>query len=300
MTETERCRWDATTGNYLLPDGETCDVERKGHCTARKTCPMHLAWGELTCPRCRLRTRNDLRQIVERAALMLPEAVATGVDSEAAMLAGPAADYRVFSARRTIKKQWIFDNIHRSARGWCEDLECTRRHFKTDKGDRWHKRGIENAMADLLEDDDEFHPYNVTTRWAMMLAEDYNLPLPKVLTITNACAFLERILSRVSNDEEQDYRLMATELRRCRQHLESAMRDSRAPERGAPCPTCKAKGNLVRLSREYAHWCTDPECTQQFHSTTDDFDVWVCPSDREHWWTASGYADEVLGKRKGA
>jgi hypothetical protein len=288
------CRY--VDGEYTTPDGETCDVPKREHCTARKTCAQHLAWGELTCGRCRLRTRNDLRQIVQRAALMLPEAMESGVNSEAAMLAGPAANYEVFSARRNIDRQWIMDHIHKSARGWCDQEDCTRRHFKTDKGDRWHKRGIENAFADLVEDDDEFHPYSVTTRWAMMLAEDYSLDLPAVLTISNACEFLERILSRVANDEEQDYRLMASELRRCRQHLEAAMRDSQAPERGAFCPTCKAAKRLVRLNREYSHWCEDPDCTQQFHPTTDDFDVWVCPADKDHWWTAAGYGEQVLGK----
>jgi hypothetical protein len=269
MSETT-CRWDQEAKEYLTPDGETCETAKREHCTARKTCSQHLAWGELTCARCRLRTRNDLRQIVERAALMLPEAMASGVESEAAMLAGPAADYRVFSARRNIDKRWIMDHIP--------------------------ERQMVRAMKNLLEDDDELHPYSVTTRWAMMLAEDYGLELPAVLTVSNACQFLERLLSRVSNDEEQDYRLMAVELRRCRTNLEAAMRDSQTPERGVPCPTCVDSGKVdparVRLVREYPHWCDLADC-HQFHIPTNEADLWVCPRDRAHWWSHADYTNRL-------
>jgi hypothetical protein len=275
MTDTERCKY--TAEGYIGLDGEACDVPRREHCTSRKTCANHLPWGELTCARCRLRTRNDLRQIVERAALMLPEAMVSGVDSQAAMLAGPAADYRVFSARRNLDKRWIMDHIP--------------------------ERQMMRAMKNLLEDDDELHPYSVTTRWAMMLAEDYGLELPAVLTVSNACAFLERLLSRVSNDEEQDYRLMAAELKRCRTNLESVMRDSQTPERGVPCPTCvtekAAEPVRVRLVREYPHWCEDADC-HQFHVATDEADVWVCPRDRAHSWTHADYTNRLEERKVSA
>lgn len=298
MTET-KCRYDRDRGEYVTDDGETCDVPKRDHCTARKTCPQHLGWGELTCARCLGRVRMDIQQIVQHAALMLPEALTSGVGSEAANMAGPAADYRVFSARRNIAKRWIMDHIHQPARDWCDDEECTRRHFKTEKGkDRWHKRGIENAMADLLDDDDERHPYSVLTRWAMMLAEDYDLQVPKSLTIASAGTFIAGLLTKVAQDEEQDFPLMARELKKCRTHLEAVISNSQAQERGAPCPTCRDAEVLVRLVREYAHWCDDEECTQRFHLVTDEADIWVCPRNREHWWTAAGYAEELEKRQK--
>lgn len=298
------CRWNPEAATYLI-DGEPCKRDEYGdptrHCTARRTCSQHIGADELTCARCLLRTKQDIRQIELRAAMMLPEAMRAGVNSEAANMAGPAADYRVFSARRTIAKQWIFDHIHQPARDWCDDPECTRRHFKTDKGDRWHKRGLENALSELVDDDDEHHPYNVLTRWHMMLAEDYGLKLPAKMTISDSADFLVRIVGRLAQDPEQDFRLFRTEMRTCRSHLEAVLHDSLAPEKGAPCPTCVESAKVdpakVRLVRRYAHWCTDEDCTEQFHVVTDDFDVWVCQRNREHWWTAAGYA-ELIEARK--
>ncbi|HRD59368.1 MAG TPA: hypothetical protein PL137_00560 [Nocardioides sp.] len=257
------CRYDRETGAYLSPDGETCDVPRREHCSARKTCSQHLAWGELTCARCLGRTRTDIRQIVERAALMLPEALVAGVDSEAANLAGPAADVEAWSWRKVAAKQ----------------------------GRSWHLSEV--------EDDDEHHPVTVLGVWARMIAEDYELDCPNLSNLSACAAFLERNLHRIANDENQDFRLMRDEIRRCRSHLESVLHDSLTPERGAPCPTCKDRGQFVRLQREFPHWCDDPDCAQQFHFTTDEADIWACPANREHWWTAAGYA-EYLDERMGA
>jgi hypothetical protein len=106
VTET-KCRWDNEAGAYLTPDGETCDVPKREHCSARKTCPNHLAWGELTCARCLGRTRTDIAQIVQRAALMLPEALVAGVDSEAANMAGPAADPEAWMWHQITRKKAI-------------------------------------------------------------------------------------------------------------------------------------------------------------------------------------------------
>jgi hypothetical protein len=269
------CRFDRDKDDYLTDDGEPCDDEhgdRTYHCTARRTCSQHIGFGELTCARCLGRSRMDIRQIVERAALMLPEAMVAGVDSEAANLAGPAADYRVFSARRLIAKQWI--EAHLPQRHW------------------------ERAERNLLTDDDEWHPYSVLTRWCLMLAEDYGLALPERFTIANAAALLDRILGRVAQDEAQDFPLLARELRKCRSHLEAVMGDSMSPERGAPCPECAGRGTFVRLVREYGHWCDDEDC-ERFHFTTDEADSWVCPRDSAHRWDLESYSRWVE-ERKGA
>jgi hypothetical protein len=260
------CRWDREAEQYLN-DGEPCRTDDYGdptkHCTARRTCSQHIGERELTCARCIGRTRTDIRQIVERAALMLPEAMVAGVDSEAANLAGPAADVEAWSWRKISAKQ----------------------------GRAWH--------VSLIEDDDDWHPETVLTRWAQMLTEDYRIERPVAWNLGNAAGFLDRRLHRIAQDDGQDFPLLAREMRKCRTHLESVLRDSLAPERGAPCPTCKDAGDLVRLVREYPHWCTDEACEQQFHPVDEEFDVWVCPRNREHWWTAAGYG-ELMDARKGA
>jgi hypothetical protein len=162
-----------------------------------------------------------------------------------------------------------------------------------------HRRGcVLYALQTELPVDDELHPMSVLGVWAMMIAEDYGHELPSPLTISSAAAYLDRQLHRIAHDEEQDFPLFRREIAKCRSHLEAVMSDSQSAERGAPCPTCKKAGQVVRLQREFPHWCEDPDCTQQFHFVTDEADVWVCPRNREHWWTAAGYA-EYLDQRKG-
>lgn len=103
------CKWDPDAATYLV-DGEPCKRDDYGdptkHCTARRTCSQHIGEGELTCARCVGRTRTDIRQIVERASLMLPEALTGGVESEAAFLAGPAAN----------PEDWMWSQVERKKR----------------------------------------------------------------------------------------------------------------------------------------------------------------------------------------
>lgn len=303
MSEQAKCRWDGDAGDYLRPGGDPCKRDDYGdpthHCQSRRTCSQHVGKDELTCARCLGRTRTDILQIVERSALMLEEAMESGgVNSEAANLAGPGGDYEVFSRRRRIAKAWIDARIHQSARGWCDDEDCRERHFKTAAGDRWHKRGIESAYADLIDDDDEQHPYSVLTRWEFMLREDYGQPRSTPTSIAAAADYLLGKLNKIAQDPEQDWALFAREIRKCRAHMESALHDSQAAERGAPCPTCAEAKRFIRLQREYAHWCEADDC-ERIHFDTAEGDRWTCPRDREHWWSEAAYRNYVE-ERKGA
>lgn len=264
MTET-RCKF--REGTYVQPDGEPCDLPRSAHCTARKTCANHLGWGELTCARCLGRTRANLRHIAEISTLLDSAAGETGdVNSGAAMLAGPTTDPEAWSWRKAAARA----------------------------GGPWH--------VSLDEDDDESDPERVLTTWAQMLSEDYGLDRPAVWDVSNAATFLERILSRVAQDEEQDFPQLSRELKRCRNHLDTEMRLRTFVERGVPCPICVAEKSAepvsVRLRREYPHWCNDETC-ERVHIATDELDVWVCPRNREHWWTHNDYTNR-LEERKSA
>lgn len=86
---------------------EGCQPCTDDHCQARERCLEHVGPTELTCPGCIGKTRRDLAQIRELSALMLGEAVARGVNSEAAMLAGPAADPATWVARKVWMKKQI-------------------------------------------------------------------------------------------------------------------------------------------------------------------------------------------------
>ena len=74
-----KCRWSNEAGEYLA-DGEPCKTDDYGdptrHCTARRTCSVHIGEDELTCPRCIARARGNLRKLTPLAALVLPVAVA--------------------------------------------------------------------------------------------------------------------------------------------------------------------------------------------------------------------------------
>lgn len=267
------CRWDHDRDTWLRADGEPCRWDDDGqptrHCTARRSCAMHVYGDELTCARCVDRTRRDLRQIADLAALMLPEALTAGVNSEAANLAGPAADPRAWRDRRIAKR------LHLDT--WLRLARISERQWL-------HARTA-------MEDDDEQHPYTVTTRWQMMLAEDYAHPLPAVLTTAEAVAYLSRYAGKVANDPDQDWSLFAREVRSCRSHLEAVLHNSRAAERGAPCAACRQDNPdapAPRLLREYGHWCVEEDC-DQLHYLDTSGDRWVCPRDRTHRWSEDDY-----------
>lgn len=262
------CYREATNGVYFTRNGHRPDCEDAAcrgcvtcagkHCTARKNCTWHIDAAELTCGRCIAGVRRELRWIGDLSALMLAAAIADGLESEAANLAGPAADPEAWTWRKVAAKQ----------------------------GRAWH--------VSLIEDDDEHHPETVTGIWQRMIAEDYGHE--PTGSVSAAVAYLDRNLHRIAHDDEQDFPLMRRELRKCRQHLESVLHNDTKRDQGAPCPACKGVGAFVRLERHYAHWCTDEAC-ERFHFTDDGSDVWRCPRDREHWWTQQGYAD-VLEQRR--
>lgn len=262
------CKWNPDKGDYWTDDDAPCRNDDDGwptnHCTARRTCSNHVGTNELTCARCLGRVRQAIRAIREHAPLLIEVAAAEGVNSTAAVLAGPAADYRVFSARRLLDKGWIMRNLPES---------------------QW-----ERAMSNLLEDDDALHPYSVLTRWQMMLSEDYGHDLPETLSVEGAAAYLERHLHLIAQDPDQDFALFRSEVKKCRDFvLGNGLSLTCRKERGAPCPTCSDEGKFVRLVHEYAHYCDNDDC-ERMHYTDSGHDLWVCPrKPLEHRWEEAAY-----------
>lgn len=253
------CRWDKDAEDYLLDDGTPCRYDEHGdrtnHCTARRSCRGHVGPRELTCARCLGRARMDIRAIPGLAALMLPMSLGGSVDSEAVNLDGPAADPEAWSWRKVAAR----------------------------KGGTWH--------VSLEEDDDERHPFGVLSRWVWMLSEDYNGERTVPESTKDAADYLDRVLSRVAQDDEQDFPLLAREVRKVRRHLDSVLRNSHEPVRGAPCPDCadaQPDKPAPRLAREWGHWCDAAEC-ERVHYHDDSGDLWVCPRDRTHWRTVAEY-----------
>jgi hypothetical protein len=141
------CRYDRDKREYLTPEGDPCRRDEYGdptrHCGVRRSCGQHIGPHELTCPRCIGRTRQDIRAIADLAPLAMVEALGDGINSEAAQIAGPATDPRLWSARRiAILSHLLAWNAH----GRISELQY------------WHARV-------LVEDDDETHPERLLTGW---------------------------------------------------------------------------------------------------------------------------------------
>lgn len=251
-----------------------CTACTERHCTAKKSCGNHLSDDELTCARCLGRARANLRRITDLAPLALADPERDRTTSEVVNLAGPVAD----------PVTWDF----RQRRAKDELLTANRAGHLSD-------RGLEKAWLEL-DTEDERHPGNLLPRWAKMLAEDYGLEYG-VLTMSSASERLDRLLARVAQDPEQDFPLLAGELRACRDHLEQAFRTeaSARPPRGVPCPDCTnpATGLGPRLVREFGHWCEDPDC-QRLHYADDSGDRWVCPRNKGHEWTVDAYERHLV------
>lgn len=247
------------------------------HCKAREGCGEHLDYAHpITCPRCIARVRADLAHIERLSALMITEAEVDGIDSTAAYLAAPVTD-PAHVAELRFYVEGHATHAYRTGR-------------------------IDGAMfmriLTALPDDDDRHPLTLLWRWERMLAEDYGHERKGPVTVSSAVSYLSWLLTDMAQDPEQDFPLFASEVRQCRSYLETVLGASRAPERGAPCWKCpehretcedpECQGCRPRLERRRAHWCEKPGCTRE-HDATGARDTWVCPTNREHWWTEAEY-----------
>lgn len=260
MTKPPTCRYDVERG-WLTPehlrdcnehDCRGCRPCGEDHCDLLGRCAEHIEHdaGIYTCPRCIGRVKRVVHQIVERYS-ELPEEIETkGVDSEALNLHGPAASAEQLAARR----RWEAD------RGWCD-------------------------FPRTLAADDPHHPYAVLGRWDMAIRESYGPETDLFVTVSRAADYLTGpVMERFAHTQEfEDF---ARDVARCLTHLETVLSDSREPEKGAPCPTCREvrddhKG--PRLRKRYGADVTGKD------------DTWHCPDVPAHWWADVEYRTRVDG-----
>lgn len=232
------------------------------HCRTRRRCTSHLAWGEYACPTCLGKIRGNLNAILEALAIMPAEAVEQGLNSEPANLAGPHADY--------VTAQWRLVNADRNG----EEVE-------------------ELDMRD---------PYTCLTLHERTIREDlghdeHTLVSPDV---ASTARYLDWVLTDLARDERQADAItpLLADTKALRNHVEAALRDSRAPERGIPCPACvEAERDAPRLVRRYGHWCWSSEC-QQLHYLDETGDEWRCPNCGERW-THADYELRLVARKGG-
>lgn len=227
------------------------------HCGIRWRCTSHLADDEYACPRCLRMIRSNLTGILSALTAMPPEVEEAGLQSPALSYAGPSAHPDGFRVRM----------LHNDAHGLdTEDY---------DQLDPWAMLGVRERMIreDLGHDD------RVLTS----------------ATLGETCAYLEWVLTDLARDEGQVLIVadLLSETSRLKSHLEAVLRDSKAPEKGAPCPRCEKPA--PRLVKRWAHWCERENCERE-HDTTGARDTWQCPRVDEHWWSEADYRMRVSDK----
>jgi hypothetical protein len=262
------CRYDRDTKTHLTrahqPDCtdttcrgcQPCTTDDHGnptrHCRVRTRCTSHLGWTEHACPVCLSKIRANLTRIITALAAMPAELEEVGrTDRTAAAYHLPGATAHPGA--------WLARMRHNDTHG---------RHTEdADEGDPWQMLAVRER----------------TIRKA--LAHDHLLVSP---SLAGTCGYLAWVLTDLARDPEHVPTLteLHGETSRLADHLEAILRDSRKPERGAPCRSCPAPA--PRLQLEPGHWCTEANCHRQHHADDSD-DRWVCPANPDHWWTAADY-----------
>lgn len=200
-------------------DCDGCQECTDRHCLLgwhgeRGDCETHA---ETVCPSCVGTVRGHLTAIIELAGLpLVSEALAKGVNSEAADLLGPAADPAQWRQRS--------DYGHR---------------YDTDSTAGWHT-----------------HPYGVLGWFDMIVTAHLGHKRSRKITLTSAADYLGRNLHYLAADIEFDFGDLAVALEDCRSHLENVLHDGEQVERGAPCMKCHQTLVLVRDVGEDRWTCT--------------------------------------------
>lgn len=188
-------------GRHLVEGCECkgCEPCAHSHCDI---CTLAHAAG--VCPECMAETREDLREIGRLCDALPAEVEHRGVDGEAMMLLGPAADPE--------------------ARG----------HLKA-------SINVGRVPADYLEEaDDEKHPLFVLATWAMLWRDllEHDEPTDRV-SVPSELDYLDRQMTYMSGRDEMPFSDFARDLRECRTHVEKVLHADEQIDRGAPCMTCE-------------------------------------------------------------
>lgn len=170
---------------------------------------------DLTCATCIHDTRQRLARISDLYALMVTAATERGVDSEAAMHAGPAADHDTWTRRHRLISDAAAAATSESDPAWR----------------RW--------LAWLDDCRDELHPVWVLGQWDFAVRDHLDhLEHDAVITIPAAATYIDQHLTRLAHDEDFDFAQMADEIKACHNNLERVLAVAPYTETGAPCPTC--------------------------------------------------------------
>lgn len=168
------------------------------HCM---TCGRNHA--RVTCTDCLEAARSDLKAIWDLCASLPLEAAEKGIQSQAAMLWGPAADPEAWRNRATAAM-------------------------------------VGRVDASYLEDcRDELHPLWILGSWEQIWRDHLDHYTEARLTLEGAYRYLDMQLGYMATLVEPAFDEFARELRECRAHLEDVLTEGDRPQYGAPCVQCK-------------------------------------------------------------
>lgn len=202
------CKWNGSDSPRVLAERHD-DPCNDNACRGCQPCPEShcrvcaLAHADGTCAECLAETREALRDIGRMCDALPEEVEHRGINGEAMMLLGPAADPE--------------------ARGHLEASVLAGR-----------------VPADYLDHaDDELHPLFVLGGWDAAWREALDHDEPRdALTVASAVDYLDQQMSYMGGFEHVPFEDFARDVRGCRTHLEVVLHDGEQVDRGAPCMTC--------------------------------------------------------------
>jgi ribosomal protein L37AE/L43A len=203
------CRFVSTTeprvvkGRHQIPCA--CDDRELGclPCTETHCVICGRSHARAACAECLNEARNDLHAIADLCHALPAEAVEKGVQSEAMMLLGPAADPEAWRNRAASALFGRVDDAY---------LEDCR---------------------------DELHPTWVLGTWEQIWRDHLDHQTQAPFTLVAGYAYLDMQIGYMSEQVDPAFDEFARELRACRGHLEDVLRDGIREERGAPCVQCE-------------------------------------------------------------
>jgi hypothetical protein len=190
------------------------------------------AHAKAACTGCLEAARSDLQAIGSLCASLPAEAAVKGVQSEAMMLWGPAADPEAW---QHVAMSAIRGRLCRcmSRRQLCPSLF-----------------GKTCPDAAYLDDNrDELHPVYVLGEWEQRWREFLDHPTDALITIEGAVAYLDMQIGYMADQLEPAFDEFAANLKACRGRLEDALHDGVREERGAPCVQCGK--HMVRVDDDW-------------------------------------------------
>lgn len=215
-----------------------CQPCTEPHC---RICGVAHANG--TCAECLAETRANLREIGRMCDALPAEVAHRGVEGEAMMLLGPAADPE--------------------ARGHLEASVAA-------------GRVSPDYLADAIG---ETHPVWVLGTWDMLWRDALDHDTADGVTLAGAVDYLDRTMSYMADFEHVPFEDFARDLRRCVAHLESVLHDGEQRDRGAPCMTCGVPLERVWGGDPKADGWRCPRCRET--STEDQYRFAVAHLHRE-------------------